>query len=106
MKQTAARSGSPSEGEIFAITNGEVNLDGIELRHRSQYGLRTYEIPDLSCGLTGYARNQGPDFGKSEVEIGRRHRGLGGPHSSFCLGLLLNFVIELAARNCARLGQW
>lgn len=107
MKQVAAtRTGSLCQGEIFAVTDGEVDLDGIELRDRSQYGLRTYEIPDLSCGLTGYAGYQRPDFGKSEIEIGRRNRSLGSPYGSFRLGLLLNLVIELATCNCVRLGQW
>src|SRR6266568_1153025 len=58
MKQVAAaRSCSPCEREIFAVTNGEVDLDGIELRDRSQYGLRTYKISHLGSSLTSNARD-------------------------------------------------
>ena len=43
--------GAVDKGEIFAVADGEVDLDGVELRDGGEHRLRADEVADLRSGL-------------------------------------------------------
>ncbi len=106
MEQVAIVSADPPcQRKILTIANGEIDLDRIELRNRSEHRLSADKISNLGGGLTRHARNQRTNLGKFEIEIRSRHRGLCGSHGGFGLSLLLNLVIELAPGDGAGFSQ-
>ena len=100
MKQVAAARARPfRQCEILAVADGKIDLDRIELRNRSQYGLGADEISDLRRGLARNAGNQRANLGKPKIQVRRRNRGLCSLYGSFRLRLLLDLVVELASGN-------
>ena len=71
--------------KIFAIADGKIDLDGIELGHRSQHGLRAYEVSDLGRRLPGHTRNQRTHLRKAEIQLRGVDCGLRGLHRGFGL---------------------
>ena len=92
--------------EVLAVADGEVDLDGVELRDGGEDGLRADEIADLRGGLAGDSRDERADLGEAEVELGvgdrglcGGDRGLGRGDGGFGLRGLLFLVVELALRD-------
>ena len=56
------------ERQIFAVTDGEIDLDGVELRYGSEYRLRVDQVSHLDGGLTGNAGNERPHFAEAEIQ--------------------------------------
>ena len=106
LKQIAAARTRPlHESEIFAVADGEIDLDGIQLRNRRKHGLRADKVSNLRGGLSRDAGDQRADLRKAEIQFGRVYRCLRGLYGRFGLGFLLNLVIQLALRNGMRSGQ-
>ena len=64
-RSAAARRGPVRESEILAVADGEVDLDGIELRNRSKHRLRTDKVSDLRGGLSRDPDNERSHLGES-----------------------------------------
>src|SRR5262245_18898400 len=96
---------APVELHEDLLAHGEVSLDGIDLRNRREDGAGSDEVSDLHARDTGDSTDQRSHFRELQVEFGlldvrlcRQDRGLG-------TELRLEFRIELALGDGARLGQ-
>ena len=57
--------------EIFGVADGEVDLDGIELRDRREDGLRADQIADLRRGLSGDSADERAHLREAEIQFWR-----------------------------------
>ena len=78
--------GALDECEVLGIADGEVDLDGVELRDGGEDGLRADEVADLRRGLAGDSGDEGANLSEAEVDPGGVDSGLRCGDRGVCSG--------------------